>query len=59
MGRLLGVTTTLGLIIACLGLFGLAYFVANFRKKEIGIRLVLGAPSAPSSSLWPRSASRE
>jgi len=43
MGRLLGITTTLGLIIACLGLFGLAYFVANFRKKEIGIRRVLGA----------------
>lgn len=43
MGRLLGITTTLGLIIACLGLFGLAYFVANFRKKEIGIRKVLGA----------------
>jgi putative ABC transport system permease protein len=43
MGRLLGVITTLGLIIACLGLFGLAYFVANFRKKEIGIRKVLGA----------------
>lgn len=43
MGRLLGVTTILGLIIACLGLFGLAYFVANFRKKEIGVRRVLGA----------------
>jgi putative ABC transport system permease protein len=46
MGRLLGVTTTLGLVIACLGLFGLAYFVANFRKKEIGIRRVLGASTA-------------
>ncbi|MDH4272981.1 MAG: FtsX-like permease family protein, partial [Candidatus Aminicenantes bacterium] len=46
MGRLLGITTTLGLIIACLGLFGLAYFVANFRKKEIGIRRVLGASTA-------------
>jgi putative ABC transport system permease protein len=43
MGRLLGITTTLGLIIACLGLFGLAYFVTNFRRKEIGIRRVLGA----------------
>jgi putative ABC transport system permease protein len=43
MGRLLGIITILGLIIACLGLFGLAYFVANFRKKEIGIRKVLGA----------------
>ncbi len=43
MGRLLGITTALGLIIACLGLFGLAYFVANVRRKEIGIRRVLGA----------------
>jgi len=43
MGRMLGLTTTLGLIIACLGLFGLAYFVANFKRKEIGIRKVLGA----------------
>jgi putative ABC transport system permease protein len=43
MGKLLGITTTLGLIISCLGLFGLAYFVVNFRRKEIGIRRVLGA----------------
>ncbi len=43
MGQLLGITTTLGLVIACLGLFGLTYFVVNFRKKEIGIRRVLGA----------------
>ncbi|MBD3412903.1 MAG: FtsX-like permease family protein [Candidatus Aminicenantes bacterium] len=43
MGRMLSITTTLGLIIACLGLFGLAYFVANFKRKEIGIRKVLGA----------------
>lgn len=43
MGRMLSITTTLGLIIACLGLFGLAYFVANYKRKEIGIRKVLGA----------------
>jgi putative ABC transport system permease protein len=46
MGRLLSITTALGLIIACLGLFGLTYFVVNFRKKEIGIRRVLGASPA-------------
>jgi putative ABC transport system permease protein len=43
MGRLLGLITTMGFIIACLGLFGLASFVAHYRKKEIGIRKVLGA----------------
>jgi len=43
MGRLLSIITTLGLIIACLGLFGLASFVAQRRQKEIGIRKVLGA----------------
>ena len=43
MGRLLGLITSMGFIIACLGLFGLASFVAQSRKKEIGIRKVLGA----------------
>jgi len=43
MGRLLGLITSMGFIIACLGLFGLATFVAQSRKKEIGIRKVLGA----------------
>ncbi len=46
MGRLLGIITILGFFIACLGLFGLASFVAQFRKKEIGIRKVLGASTS-------------
>ncbi len=49
IGRLAVVFTTLAIIISCLGLFGLASFVAEQRTKEIGIRKVLGA-SVPS--LW-------
>lgn len=45
IGRIFRVFTLLGIFIACLGLFGLASFVAEQRTKEIGIRKILGAPS--------------
>ncbi len=35
--------TIMGLVIACLGLFGLTSFSVEQRKKEIGIRKVLGS----------------
>lgn len=43
MSTVLNIFTLMGLIIACLGLFGLAAFSAEQRTKELGIRKVLGA----------------
>ncbi len=41
--KIFGNFTILAIVIACLGLFGLASFIAEQRTKEIGVRKVLGA----------------
>lgn len=43
LGSLLKYFTILAIVIACLGLFGLASFTAEQRTREIGIRKVMGA----------------
>jgi ABC-type antimicrobial peptide transport system permease subunit len=49
IGQLSGIFSVLAIFISCLGLVGLASFIAEQRTKEIGIRKVLGASL---SSLW-------
>ena len=44
LGRIVGLFSILTILIACLGLFGLASYTVAVRTKEIGIRKVLGAP---------------
>jgi ABC-type antimicrobial peptide transport system permease subunit len=49
VGKLAGTFAIIAVFISCLGLFGLAAFVAEQRTKEIGIRKILGASV---TNLW-------
>jgi len=46
MGKLALAFSVLAIVVACMGLFGLATYAAEQRIKEIGIRKVLGASVA-------------
>ena len=54
MMAIFGMIALLSVIVACLGLFGLASFAAEQRTKEIGIRKVLGASNAKIFALLAR-----
>ncbi len=50
-GKVFSIFVIISLLVACLGLFGLAAFAVEQRTKEIGIRKVLGASMAHVISL--------
>ena len=43
LARAFAVFAALAVVVACLGLFGLAAYVVGARRKEVGVRKVLGA----------------
>ncbi|WP_143304675.1 ABC transporter permease [Chitinophaga vietnamensis] len=53
-GDILGIFALITILVACLGLFGLAMFTATQRTKEISIRKVLGASTAGIVGLLSR-----
>jgi len=58
VGRIINIFTVLSIFVSCLGLFGLASFMALRRTKEIGIRKVLGATVSGIVVLLTREFSR-
>lgn len=42
-GKVIGIFSTLAIILTCMGLFGLSSYTASLRIQEIGIRKVMGA----------------
>jgi predicted permease len=54
LSNFLTLLTVVGLLIGCLGLFGLVSFVVTQRTREIGVRKVLGATVASIVALLSR-----
>ncbi len=54
LGKVFGLFAGLAIIISCLGLLGLSSFIVNLRRREIGIRKVLGATVSSILVLFSR-----
>lgn len=54
LGRIIGLFSFLGILIGCLGLYGLVSYVTLQRQKEIGIRKVLGASVSSIVALFSK-----
>ncbi len=58
VGSIFGIFAFLSIVIACLGLFGLASFMTEQRTKEVGIRKVVGASGFSIVVLFSREFSK-
>ena len=54
LGNILTTFTLLGILIACLGLYGLTSFIGEQRTKEVGVRKVLGASATKIITLFSK-----
>jgi ABC-type antimicrobial peptide transport system permease subunit len=54
MGALMNYFAVLAVLIACIGLFGLATYTVEQKTREVGIRKALGAPSLTIFHLFTR-----
>jgi putative ABC transport system permease protein len=54
LATIVGYFTAIGIFLACLGLYSLASYITEQRRKEIGIRKAIGASSLQITSLLSR-----
>ena len=50
-GKIISLSTLLAVFIACIGMFGLSFFIGEQRTREIGVRKVFGSTSMQALTL--------